>query len=129
MRFPIFLSKRKLKMRDSLFGYMMILTSVILIVIIFGMVVLGTFNKPSDDFSNTLELQMKVFERDILSHHEEMAVRSTSISKDASAIIKTYLDENNLSFGDIKNSDTHIANIQKELFELLCDEIFKTESY
>ena len=128
MRFPIFLSKRKLKMRDSLFGYMMILTSVILIVIIFGMVVLGTFNKPSDDFSNTLELQMKVFERDILSHHEEMAVRSTSISKDTSVVIRTYLEKNGLSFGDIKNSDTHIANIQKELFELLCDEIFKTES-
>ena len=128
MLFPMFLSKRKLKMRDSLFGYMLILTAVILIVIIFGMVILGTFKKPSEDFSNILELQMEVFEKDILFHHEEMAVRSVSISKDASAIIGKYLYENGLSFADIKNSDIHIAGIEKQLLELLRSEIFKTES-
>ena len=128
MRFPMFLSKRKLKMRDSLFGYMMILTVVILVVIMFGMVILGTFTKPSDNFSNTLELQMEVFEKDILSHHEELTVRSVSISKDASAIVKAYLDKNGLSFGDIKNSGVHIAGIQKNLLSLLSDEIFKTGS-
>ena len=128
MRFPMFLSERKLKMRDSLFGYMMILTAVILIVIIFGMVVLGMFKKPSDEFSNTLELQMEVFERDILSHHEEVAIRSASISKDTSAIIQTFLKENKLSFADIRNSPEHIASIQTELLELLRVEIFKAGS-
>ena len=63
MRFSRFLPKGKLKMRDSLFGYMMILTVVILVVIAFGMIMLGTFAKPSDTFANTLELQMEVLKR------------------------------------------------------------------
>ena len=67
MRFSRFLPKGKLKMRDSLFGYMMILTVVILVVIAFGMIILGTFAKPSDTISNTLQLQMEVFEKEITS--------------------------------------------------------------
>ena len=128
MRFSRFLPKGKLKMRDSLFGYMMILTVVILVVIALGMIMLGTFAKPSDTISNTLELQMGVFEKEITSHHEELAMRGASLSSETSRILSYYLRENGLDFEDLSNSPEHIAGIQRMLLELLSDEILKSES-
>ncbi len=128
MRFSKFLPKGKLKMRDSLFGYMMILTVVILVVIAFGMIILGTFAKPSDTISNTLQLQMEVFEKEITSHHEELAMRSANLSSDTSRILSYYLRENGLDFEDLSDSPEHIAEIQSMLLELLTDEILKSES-
>ena len=128
MRFSKFLPKGKLKMRDSLFGYMMILTVVILAVIAFGMIMLGTFAKPSDTISNTLELQMEVFEKEITSHHEELAMRGANLSSEASRILSHYLRTNGLDFEDLDDSPEHIAKIQRLLLELLKDEILKSES-
>ena len=128
MRFSRFLPKGKLKMRDSLFGYMMILTVVILVVIAFGMIMLGTFAKPSDTISNTLELQMEVFEKEITSHHEELAMRGASLSSETSRILSYYLRKNGLDFEDLSDSPEHIAEIQSMLLELLTDEILKSES-
>ena len=128
MRFSKFLPKGKLKMRDSLFGYMMILTVVILVVIAFGMIILGTFAKPSDTISNTLQLQMEIFEKEITSHHEELAMRSANLSSEASRILSYYLRENGLDFEDLSDSPEHIAEIQSMLLELLTDEILKSES-
>ena len=128
MRFSRFLPKGKLKMRDSLFGYMMILTVVILVVIAFGMIMLGTFAKPSDTFANTLELQMEVFEKEITSHHEELAMRGANLSSEASSILSYYLRENGLDFEDLSDSPEYIADIQRLLLDLLKDEILKSES-
>lgn len=128
MRFSKFLPKGKLKMRDSLFGYMMILTVVILVVIAFGMIILGTFAKPSDTISNTLELQMEVFEKDITSHHEELAMRGANLSSDTSRILSYYLRTNGIDFEDLDDSPEHIADIQRLLLDLLKDEILKSES-
>jgi len=128
MRFSRFLPKRKLKMRDSLFGYMMILTVVILVVIAFGMIILGTFAKPADTISNALELQMEVFEKDITSHHEELAMRGANLSSEISRILSYYLRKNGLDFEDLSDSPEHIADIQSILLELLSEEILKSES-
>ena len=128
MRFSKFLPKGKMKMRDSLFGYMMILTVVILTVIAFGMVMLGTFAKPSETFANAIDLQMEVFEKDITSYHEELAMRSADLSANVSMTLSYYLDSNGLDFEDLGDSPEHIANVQKLLIELLTDEILKTES-
>ena len=128
MRFSKFLPKGKLKMRDSLFGYMMILTVVILVVIAFGMIILGTFAKPSDTISNTLQLQMEVFEKEITSHHEELAMRGANLSSDTSRILSYYLRTNGIDFEDLSDSPEHIAEIQRLLLELLKDEILKSES-
>ena len=128
MRFSKFLPKGKMKMRDSLFGYMMILTVVILTVIAFGMVMLGTFAKPSETFANAIDLQMEVFEKDITSYHEELAMRSADLSANVSMTLSYYLDSNGLDFEDLWDSPEHIANVQKLLIELLTDEILKTES-
>lgn len=128
MLFSKFLPKGKLKMRDSLFGYMMILTVVILVVIAFGMIILGTFAKPSDTISNTLQLQMEVFEKDITSHHEELAMRGANLSSDTSRVLSYYLRTNGIEFEDLDDSPKHIAGIQKILLELLTEEILKSES-
>ena len=127
MRFSKFLPKGKLKMRDSLFGYMMILTVVILIVISFGMVMLGTFTKPSDTFSSALKLQMEVFEKDIKSHHDELAMRGANLSINASKILSYHLETNNIEFDRLKNSPNHIADVQRKLLALLKNEIYKSE--
>ncbi len=128
MKIPLFLYGRKLKMRDILFGYMMILTVVILVVIAFGMILLGTFAKPAETIATTLELQMKVFEKDITSHHEELAMRGSNLSSETSRILSYYLKANGLDFEDLSDSPEHITKIQKILLELLTEEILKTES-
>lgn len=122
-----FLPKGKLKMRDSLFGYMMILTVVILIVIAFGMVILGNFAKPSETLTNSLELQLKVFEKDITLHHEELAMRGADLSADASKTLSHYLKTNGIDFEGLTDSPEHIASVQEVLLELLSEEIFKAE--
>ena len=127
MRFSKFLPKGKLKMRDSLFGYMMILTVVILIVISFGMVMLGTFTKPSDTFSSAIKLQMEVFEKDIKSHHDELAMRGANLSVNASKILSYHLETNNIEFDRLKNSPNHIADVQRKLLALLKNEIYRSE--
>ena len=111
-------------MRDSLFGYMMILTVVILVVIAFGMIMLGTFAKPSDTISNTLELQMEVFEKEITSHHEELAMRGANLSSEASRILSYYLRENGLDFEDL-SEELYINN--KEYREATLNMIFEAK--
>lgn len=129
MRFPNFKSNGKLNMRDSLFGYMMILTVVILIVIAFGLMVLGTFSEPSDVYTNMLELHMEVFEKDIVSHNEELSMRGANLSANASRIIAYYLRTNALDFSDLQNSPEHISALEKIFADMLDDEILKARSF
>ena len=127
MRFSKFLPKGKLKMRDSLFGYMMILTVVILVVIALGMIMLGTFAKPSDTISNTLELQMGVFEKEITSHHEELAMRGASLSSETSRILSYYLRENGIDFEDLISIGT--IGLMKAINTFKTDKNIKLATY
>ena len=128
MRLPIFISPKKRKMRDSLFGYMMILTIVIVIVIGFGMLIMGTFTKSQDIIENTLGLQIEVFEKEIMAHNEKLAIYSLSLSDSSAQILDSYLKINNLNFKDINGSAEHISGLQSEFLSFAESELVKTDN-
>ena len=128
MRLPIFISPKKRKMRDSLFGYMMILTIVIVIVIGFGMLIMGTFTKSQDIIENTLGLQIEVFEKEISAQNEKLAIHSLSLSDGSAQIIDNYLKISGIDFEDINGSAQHISALQSALLSLAESELTKTEN-
>lgn len=128
MQFFFFKPSKSVKMKDSLFAYMLILTLLIIVVIGIGMLFLGTFTKPADMLSNTLNLQVEVFEKEIRVHQEELAMRGSKLSYVTSSVIDEYLKYNKLRFSDIENSPTHIKNLQNEIIGILKEEIEKAES-
>ncbi len=128
MYFTKFSSAKKLKMRDSLFGYMMILTIVILTVIAVGMAMLGTFTKTSKKIEESLLLQADLFEKDIENHHRELVLRSADVSSDISFVIENYLSQHGASFEDIENSPQHAHEIQHIAVEILADELHKADT-
>ena len=100
---------------------------VILVVIAFGMTMLGTFTKPADEFLDLIALQAEIFEREIVAHQEEMSARSKDLSSEASEVIDEYLFSKEIRFDDVENSPEHIENLQKSLLELLRYELYKSD--
>lgn len=127
MRLTGFIKLRKHSMRRMLFGYMLALAFVLVAVVFAGSFLFGQYSTTEKKLSDTLSLQMEIFEREIVSHHENIAMRNIKLSEDASGVIGLYLYKEGISFDDLQNSQTHLKNIQDKFLDLLSEEILQTE--
>ena len=90
MRGPSIFTQKKQTMRRKLFGYMLVLVLILFVVIFIGMLLLGQYSSTKDKISDVLSLQMEVFEREIVAHQDNLAMRNVQLSKDASLIMHSY---------------------------------------
>lgn len=110
---------RKQSLKRELFAYMFVLVGLLVLLLLIGMYLLGSYTGTKRRVAETLKFQAQVFEQQVTSHYNNLAVMGIQLSEHASGCIDRYLAENELKFDALNNSQTHIAGVQEALIEPL----------
>lgn len=114
MRFPS-LTKKKQTLKRKLFGYMIILAVLLLALLVAGTYLIGGFTNTKKRVADTLEFQSEIFERQIDTYYDNLAVMSIQLSNNASWIIDSYLAKNKIDLADLNGSQKQIEQLQKQI--------------
>ena len=120
-------SGKKQSMKRKLFGYMFLLAVLLLVLLFAGLLLLGRFTGVKQETYETLEFQAVVFERQIESHMDSLAVMGIQLSNDTAATVDGYLAENRIAFSDLNDSEKNISGVQNALFEQLRHKLLETD--
>jgi len=127
MQVPQIFNQKKQTMRRMLFGYMLALVLIVFVLIFVSLFLFGHYSTTKQTLSDALSLQMEVFDREITSHHDNLAMRGIQLSKDTGIILQSYFFRNGISFDKLKNSPAHLNALQNEFLDLLREELLQTE--
>lgn len=117
MLFP--LHRPELPLRHKLFGYMLVLVSLLLAVLLAGLFLLGSFTDGKSRLSKTLEMQLSVFEKEISAQTDGLAAAGIVLSGQLSERIGDSLAKDGLTFSQLEGSQDKIEEVEKDLFEPL----------
>lgn len=126
MKLPV-ISIKKRTLKRKLFEYMCILVLLLCGLLVAGMFLIGQFTGTKQHISETLSFQIDLFERQIDTYYDNLAVMSVQLSQNATAILEEYLSENNITFHDLNNSGTHIENLQEKLIDTVRHKLWEAD--
>ena len=113
------ISHPKRTLKRKLFGYMLLLTALLLLTLFIALFLFGRFHSTQEDTYAALELQLDAFEKDIAAYFDHLAAASVQLSGRMSVILESYLLENRLTMADLTDSAPHLAAIQDAMLEPL----------
>lgn len=114
-------------MRKKLFGYMLVLATVILLTFAVFLFMFGRFTSTEDKISDVLSLQTEFFDREMTAYYNDITLRGARLSENAAQLTEKYFQSNNIGFNDIKNSSLHIEALEERYIDLLRDELLKVK--
>lgn len=126
MKKPAFVQKRHTLQR-KLFAYMFLLVTLLLLLFFVGTFLLGGYSGTKRQVADTLEFQAQVFERQVESHYNNLAVMGIQLSQCTTQELEEYLEKNGMAFSDLNDSQRHIAGVQEVLIELLHQKLLETD--
>ena len=85
-------------LKRRLFVYMLLLALLLLMILVTGLYTLGHTNSTADTVYNSLELHMEVFEKDIMTHFDNLAASAVALSNDMTEILTDRLKVNILTY-------------------------------
>lgn len=106
-------------MKRKLFGYMFLLALLLLLALTSGLLLFGRFDSTAKNTYETLDIQMEVFEKDILSHFDRLAAASIQLSIDINNLLEQHLTGHQISFQELNDKEFEIAELQEKLIEPL----------
>lgn len=112
-------ANKKTSLKRKLFGYMFILAMILLILVMIGMFLIGSFTGTKQRIYEDLILQSEIFERQIDTYYNALAVMGVQLSDNTTDILESYLLKNNIEFDELNNSEEHISALQEALIEEL----------
>jgi len=112
-------SVRGLSMKRKLFGYMFTLTTLLIVLLIIGLSLFGQFSSPIKDTKESLDIQMEVYSKEVLSHFDRLAAASILLSEDVYGIIEEALEENGIEFSALTDSPDKLNGIQQSIIPVL----------
>lgn len=118
-------SRRSLRWR--LFGWMMLLTAVLIFAFASALFLFGRFSSTKKETAQTLALQMEVFERDMDSYWEKTAVLGIHLSREMTGLLEDYLAAQKLPFDRLTDSPAHIAGLQQSVMGTLCQTLRQSD--
>lgn len=118
---------KKQTMHRKLFLYMVILAAMLLFTLLICLFAFGQISSTGEKYSGTLRLQMEVFEREITSYYNDIAVRCARLSENAAARTEAYLKANEITFDDIENSPQRIKALESGYMELAEEYLLQTD--
>ena len=110
-------------LKRKLFSYMFLLVCLLLLVLVTGMFLLGQFNSTAKDTFDALDMQMEVFEKDIVNHFDSIAAAGVNLAQNMTSFLEEYLREHSLSFSDLTDNSTELAALQSMLLEPLMQQL------
>lgn len=126
MKLPT-LAKKKQTLRRQLFMYMCLLAALLCALLLIGMTLIGSFTGTKARLSDTLNFQLKVFEQQIDTYYDNLAVMSVQLSETATDILEGYLAESGVNFSELNGSQTHITALQERLIEPLRHKLWEAD--
>lgn len=126
MKLPV-VSTKKQTLKRKLFGYMCILATLLCALLVAGMFLIGQFTGTKQQVSETLSFQAELFERQIDTYYDSLAVVSVQLSNSTTTIVESYLEENKIAFADLNGSETHIENLQGKLIDTVKHKLWEAD--
>lgn len=126
MKLPAIPTKKP-TLKQKLFRYMCILAGLICLLLVAGLFLIGHFTGTKQRIAETLEFQTVLFERQISTYYDNLAVMSVQLSYNTTEALENYLDENNISFADLNDSETHIENLQENLIDIVQHKLWEAD--
>lgn len=127
MQVPRFFNLKKQTMRRMLFGYMLLLVLIIFILVFTSMFLFGYYSTARETLSDTLSLQMEVFDREITAHHDTLSMRCISLSEASGKALESYFYKNGIFSNRLSDSPEHLNAAKDELTDILKEEMLRTE--
>ena len=110
-------------LKRRLFSYMLLLVCLLLLVLVTGMFLLGQFNSTEQNTFDALDMQMEVFEKDILNHFDSIAAAGVNLSENMTVFLESYLQLHELSFADLTDNSERITELQSMMLEPLMQQL------
>ena len=110
-------------LKRKLFSYMLLLVCLLLLVLVTGMFLLGQFNSTEQSTFDALDMQMEVFEKDIINHFDSIAAAGVNLSKNMTVFLENYLQLHELSFADLTDNSERITELQSMMLEPLLQQM------
>lgn len=126
MKLPT-ISTKKRTLKRKLFLYMCIFAFLLCALLVAGLFLIGHFTGTKQRVAETLEFQTEVFERQIDTYYDNLAVMNVQLSYNATEILEDYLSENNITFNDLNGSEVHIENLQENLIDLIRHKLWEAD--
>lgn len=118
---------KKQQLKRRLFGYMLILATIVLVLLLSGLMLIGQFTGTNQSTFETLDLQTDVFCRQVEAYVERLATIGIRLSIDTTEAVEKYLSENQLDFSDINGSEENVAAVQAAIFHIIEQKLFETD--
>ncbi|MBQ4136665.1 MAG: hypothetical protein IJD67_01015 [Clostridia bacterium] len=115
-------------LKRKLFAYMLLLTVLLLIILAIGLPIIVHTSNTKDSFTDSLEIQMEVFEKDICAHFDHLAASAITLSKEMSVILENELTAQGIRFSELNDNSETIVNIQENMIEPLRNKLLQTDS-
>ena len=110
-------------LKRKLFSYMLLLVCLLLLVLVTGMFLLGQFSSTEQNTFDALDMQMEVFEKDIINHFDSIAAAGVNLSKNMTIFLESYLQLHELSFADLSDNSERITELQSMMLEPLLQQM------
>ncbi len=114
-------------LKRRLFVYMLLLALLLLLILVTGLYTLGHTNSTADTVYNSLELHMEVFEKDIMTHFDNLAASAVALSNDMTEILTDRLKVNNIINIDLNDKSEIIYDLQLAMIEPLKQKLLQTD--
>lgn len=120
-------TNKKQSLNRKLFEYMCILAALLLIQLLVSMYLIGSFTGTKQRVADTLSFQLEIFEQQIDTYYDNLAVMGVQLSSEATAILEKHLSENSLSFEELNDSEEQIFALQEKLIEALRHKLWEAD--
>lgn len=121
------MSSKKQTLKRRLCAYLCVFALLLCALLTAGLFLIGNFTGAKHRIAKTLAFQMELFERQIDTYYDNLAVMSVQLSNRVTEILEGYLDANQIAFDDLNDSEDHIRNLQEQLIDAVRHKLWEAD--
>lgn len=106
-------------MYRKLFAYMIILAGLLLFFIVIAMVLFDQYKNVRKTYIKSLDIQMSMLDKEINSYFDKSAISAMHLSQESRDYLENLLEEEGVSFEDLRDNQKLLAKLQDRIFENL----------
>lgn len=126
MKIPT-LATKKHSLRRKLFACMVHFAILLCTLLIAGLYLIGSFTSTKQKLLQQLEFQAEIFERQLNIYYDSLAVMSIQLSTELSEAIDGYLEQQEITFELLNDSQENIEGLQTSLIERLRHKLWEAD--
>ena len=119
--------KPRKTLRKKLFFYMLGMAVFLLALLAVLLTLLGRFRTPKYELFEKSDMQVRFFEKELVSHCKETVLTGTHLSEDLAKATEKYLSDNNLSTHEIADGGD-VSELEEIVFEPLRQYLLQAEA-